>query len=424
MNYQQTVFNSVVEKSIVEKSVVEKSIVEKSIVKIGLGSATDIGGGVENQDDSYIIETPEFVVLSVLDGHGSSGKFFANSSKKIMEQKITEKKNALLDDPVNFIHDCFIELHAQLTDELVIHLNSNGYETKIDTDGCVVQKSKYADTWRRTKCGGTTKSMIVLIKSTLKLYIANVGDSDALLCCTSDILSPTDLHTEKDSVSLIVKENPLSNNMVLTGNHSPNNPTEYTRMRTFCPSDKNKLFASAEFIYDNQINDKTYCSPIFRIHENGNPIIIPAIAGNCYYKNVRKEYASYVVTPKHAEQESRLSNTRSLGDHNLKQYGVSCSPEIQSIELLSLFCKLEEEEEEPVLGIVLATDGVWDNWLYKDVSDFIMYDSCLKASASDLENGTQKVADSFMERNMLFSKRNFGQSADNATVVTMYIRKC
>ena len=49
-----------------------------------------------------------------------------------------------------------------------------------------------------------------------------------------------------------------------------------------------------------------------------------------------------------------------------------------------------------------------------------MDQSCVKAvyGASD---GANRVAKSFMSRNMLFSKRNFGSQADNATGVVMYI---
>ena len=249
---------------------------DSTLFVVSVGSATDIGGSVENQDDYYTIDTPDFTVLSVIDGHGSSGKMFANNCKQIMQQRIMEKHSELLSDPVTFLEGCFVHLHEKITDDLLLKLDSKGIETQITPQGCVLQKSKYSETWNQVNSGGTTKSVILLIKETLKLYIANVGDSDALLCCSSDILKPSDLHYEKNSIPLLVEEDTSSNILVLTGNHSPNNPTEYTRMRTECPSVTNKLNASAEFIYDNQVKDKTTCSSIFDISEtSGKPIVYP-----------------------------------------------------------------------------------------------------------------------------------------------------
>ena len=73
-----------------------------------------------------------------------------------------------------------------------------------------------------------------------------------------------------------------------------------------------------------------------------------------------------------------------------------------------------------LMCLVLSSDGVWDNWVYPDVTKFVMDQSCVKAvyGAAD---GANRVAKSFMSRNMLFSKRNFGTQADNATGIVLYI---
>ena len=51
--------------------------------------------------------------------------------------------------------------------------------------------------------------------------------------------------------------------------------------------------------------------------------------------------------------------------------------------------------------------------------------SCIKAIEDKPEQGAQcgaqRVAKSFMGRNMTFSKKNFGSQADNATVIIMYL---
>ena len=74
----------------------------------------------------------------------------------------------------------------------------------------------------------------------------------------------------------------------------------------------------------------------------------------------------------------------------------------------------------PVLCLVIATDGVWDNWLYEDVTKFVLDASCLGAIKSDA-NGGKRVAQSLMNRNGVYAKRNFGAQADNATGIVLYI---
>ncbi len=72
------------------------------------------------------------------------------------------------------------------------------------------------------------------------------------------------------------------------------------------------------------------------------------------------------------------------------------------------------------LCLVLCTDGVWDNWLYEDVTRFVVDPSCLGAVAA-APDGARRVTMSFMQRNSTYSKRNFGGQADNATGIVMYI---
>ena len=74
----------------------------------------------------------------------------------------------------------------------------------------------------------------------------------------------------------------------------------------------------------------------------------------------------------------------------------------------------------PMLCLVLATDGVWDNWTYEDVTRFVMDSSCVDAVAMGAD-GAHRVALSFMQRNAFYSKRNFGNQADNATGIVLYI---
>lgn len=119
-------------------------------------------------------------------------------------------------------------------------------------------------------------------------------------------------------------------------------------------------------------------------------------------------------------------------------------PEVHRIELAPIFQSLSEETSSSTAGVggatategstpttveqvansticvVVASDGVWDNWIYEDVGRFMMDSSCLNATATHVE-GAQKVMTSFMIRNSQFSKRNFGNQADNATGIVLYL---
>ena len=77
-----------------------------------------------------------------------------------------------------------------------------------------------------------------------------------------------------------------------------------------------------------------------------------------------------------------------------------------------------------VYHCVFSVDGVWDNWIYEDVTKFVLDKSCIQAvmeSNNPNGNGAVRVSQAFMHRNMIFSKRNFGRSADNATGILLYI---
>ena len=103
-----------------------------------------------------------------------------------------------------------------------------------------------------------------------------------------------------------------------------------------------------------------------------------------------------------------------------KCIGVSHLPEVHAIDLEAIFRSQSGASEPLLLCLVLASDGVWDNWLYEDVTKFVMDSSCVSA-VNGSNDGAARVCKSFMTRNTLFSKRNFGNQADNATGIVLYI---
>jgi len=106
--------------------------------------------------------------------------------------------------------------------------------------------------------------------------------------------------------------------------------------------------------------------------------------------------------------------------------GVTHRPEIHHVDLGRLFeavthgAESKQPPETPLLCLILATDGVWDNWTYEDANRFVLDASCINAVKSD-PGGARRVAASFMTRNAVYAKRNFGAQADNATGIVLYI---
>ena len=98
-------------------------------------------------------------------------------------------------------------------------------------------------------------------------------------------------------------------------------------------------------------------------------------------------------------------------------------PEVQTIDLQPIFDRVAQnpgDAPQNMISLVVCTDGVWDNWTYEDVTKFVLDPSCMNAVVSG-GDGARRVAASFMQRNGIYAKRNFGAQADNATGIVVYL---
>jgi hypothetical protein len=189
-------------------------------------------------------------------------------------------------------------------------------------------------------------------------------------------------------------------------------------MRDFASSPDNPNKALINVIYDNnRFKQKNLCCSVYDTSYS-IPTLLQCPESFGYYKNVRKEYGTYVLN----KEGHLLSVTRSMGDFNMYPYGIICEPTISSIDLSSILERYEESKEPKILCVLVSSDGVWDNWLFEDVQNFMLYDNCLTEVESN-SDGAQKVLDSFMIRNKMFGTTNFGSSSDNATSTVIYIKK-
>jgi serine/threonine protein phosphatase PrpC len=71
------------------------------------------------------------------------------------------------------------------------------------------------------------------------------------------------------------------------------------------------------------------------------------------------------------------------------------------------------------LGIALCSDGIWDNWKFEEVSQFLLDGKCVEAAAA--ARSAQDVVSSLMSANLSRAARNFGSSADNMTAIVAYL---
>jgi serine/threonine protein phosphatase PrpC len=346
-----------------------------------------------------------------------------------LKEIIRDGVDELFSDPVSFLNKAFSHIHDKIRDSLVEAFTSDKYEVEVNKlTGEILKRRMPTHAFTSLK-SGTTFSVIVLLGK--MLYSANVGDSTGILYSGTPILKPSHLNNELNS-SVVNTESCLDDYRTyieLTGDHSPENPQEYIRMRKFKCSEENPLFAELLCVY-NEERPKHMCPRVFDISDEGVPTVRRDDGTfGFHYKNVRKEKATY-VTDKYGE--NALSVVRALGDYALSYRGVSCEPEIRSVNLEPLFNQMKENMEltataEPALTtvatlcVVLCTDGVWDNWLYDHVGKFVFDKSCVDAIAADTARGAERVTNSFMIRNQTFAKKNFGWNSDNATGIVMYI---
>jgi len=462
---------------------------------IQIGSYTDLGGtrNHENQDECFTWKgeglSQQITINGVLDGHGKYyGKLCAQWAKEVFIQEFQRKFSQPDFNTVEILIETFDIAQDYIKSKLKEYLETKKVEF-MEEDTYLLSRNNPAFKWSLVS-GGTTCTIVALVGH--ELYIANVGDSNAILCSTSPILSKSMIEYIADAgipdaekhAAKVAKMNfeysqgvDMSNNIILTSDHSPENPLEYYRLRDAKCKEDDPMQPEICVVYDKQDIDKPRCPPVFKIGQDGN---ITRTNKGAYYKNVRKEWASLVTTPSDAKYQDALAFTRSLGDFSLNSYGVDNKPEVTKIDLCHILgaenneaeatkaknndaenneaevidaenneaeatdaenneaeatdaenneaeaTEAENNEAEnneaPTLVIVLATDGVWDHWSDANVAEFVLHGSCLKV-VSDGPGGADRVTKSFMERNHMYSIKNFGASADNATSIIMYVKK-
>jgi serine/threonine protein phosphatase PrpC len=326
---------------------------------IRYGSATNIGCGHENQDNSFVWISPDIQIFGMLDGHSSkNGKHASQFAKDFCEKFIPTNYNLFIENSHEFIKQLFVGANQAIKEGLKIM-----YPNFTEINEVLYYINGFPID------GGSTFTLIIIHNR--KVFVANVGDSSIISCTQS-----------KDACEL-------------NSDHSPENISEFKRIKTIDPTIK--------FIYDGKNKPD-----LFRINpETDEPEITRLVQ---FYKNVRKEAGTLVKKEinNHKDEYVMLTMTRVLGDFALKP-GVTSEPEINEYSLDELF-------GDSIGAFVLATDGLWDNWRFEDVSKFVMDESCLNV----LPN-VQMITDALMQRNIIYANRNFPGQCDDVSIIVIFV---
>ena len=213
--------------------------------------------------------------------------------------------------------------------------------------------------------GGTSCSIIAIVGTTM--IVANVGDSAGVLCAShqdldeslikivgdagfDDDLVKSEMFFESNDETKMQMEEPAMEPLmfgvetlqssqqshpragacgngqavaskrvvVLTGDHSPENPSEFERFRQYWPLEADSSQPRLLVVYDARTHDKARCNSVFEL-QDGQPTVTNR---GKYYKNVRSEWASLVATPPSARFQDALAFTRSIGDFHLHTFGT------------------------------------------------------------------------------------------------------
>jgi serine/threonine protein phosphatase PrpC len=288
--------------------------------------------------------------------------------------------------------------------------------------------------------GGTTATVALVLGGGARLVIANVGDSAALLCGAggaalalrpADEWTPLSPRSDADAggvgaggATLISTSTsataPAPATAVpcveVTTDHTPESAAEFERMAAFRPragaAPGARPVPELLFVYDSLTASKLTCPPIFEPGPDGGP---PRKTGRgTYYKNVRSEWASLVATPPAAMFQDALAFTRSLGDLHLQAYGVTHVPAVR-------WAALGGGARARALALVVASDGLWDNWKADDVAAVVLADEVVAGLTKNGRAAAKAAADALMRANLARAAANFGDSADNMTLAVTWL---
>jgi len=428
------------------------------------------------------------MVMGVLDGHGRDvGKVAAVVGREFLLQYCETHQEVLQMNPYDFLVNGIVAAHQAIKEGFIAALTDKEFEIEETPEKYLVKRKKNSKGQWMCVHGGTSCSLVALVgtklftgnvgDSTGILCTSHPVLSNGMLKFVGDA---GDVSRKASSMSASSTEDTMSNTLVITADHSPESPSEFCRMRSFRQREGDPKQPALLVVYDASQPEKSRCPSVFELDETDQPRVTNR---GSYYKNVRREWASLVAAPASAKFQDALAFTRSIGDFHLHIYGVSELPEVHCVDLKPIFENLSasgayqgasggsnivqtspgklspmktstslspmrlggrglspsrispmeetvntekqvDSSQFPCVAVVLASDGIWDNWEYHDVSNFVMNPANSQGGAGS-GVGIDKAAiasQSLIDSNAVHAKRNFGNQADNATGIVLFIQ--
>ncbi len=355
---------------------------------------------------------------------------------------------ALRADPAPLFETVFAAAHAAIAAAFTEASTAAGYAVSRAAEGYLVRKRA-----GNVFCvhGGSTATVVAILDGR-RVVCANVGDSGALLCGGAGA-PPVELRPAEEWTPLepaAASPAPSGSGagseggpdaagdaggaagdaagggggapaapffaLELTTDHTPESAEEFTRVAAARPSASGaRGMPDALFVYDVLSVAKAACPGIFELR-GGAPV---KTGRGSYYKNVRSEWATLVATPPHAAFQDALAFTRSLGDFHLQSYGVAHAPAVRWAALPARGAGAGAGAH--ALALVLASDGLWDNWLPADVAAAALAPRSLAAARAADAPAVQAAVDALLDANLARAAANFGDSADNMTVLVAWL---
>jgi serine/threonine protein phosphatase PrpC len=420
------------------------------------------GQGKENQDTYFTAQPlPEVAIFAVFDGHGKqNGQLAAQTAARVVEEYLCTHAAQLLSQPNETLAASFAAAHAAIGLAMMErgsgmvwapapapgtprsgaatgggHTDEPWSEEEVRRGGFPLELIDSPDGGPRywdAADGGTTATVAVVLHSKT-LVLAAVGDSSAVV-----------LGRRADGGG--------ATGLVVVEEHGATNPAEYTRLQTTLSPGQN-----VRFVYECPGGETV---DIFAVEADGSATldtagVFEADRHDCAIKTARGDLCSVILVPERTVElpptgkgakncaskraglnggrrpaaagpvaacitcgEQGIAMTRSLGDFYAHSFGVSSEPEIVTINLHTLAA----DNGWADAALLLASDGIWDLWEYKDVAEAIL--KAEEPTAGDTKGaaamGDPRLASrlgAFCERTRAMGESYFGECADNLTGV-------
>ena len=346
--------------------------------------ATIIEEGVEQVVDKLV------GFIGVYDGHGNyNGLFISQFTKEFMEKFIVKHWTRINADFEGTINELFSLLSDELRVALLKKTEVENFAARIiqveapegKNYNYLEYKYKHSDEWVLVR-GGTTISLQFFLDNG-DSYHVHVGDSECMLLKkTLDNILSDEIVVNNN------RPNYKTSYEVPTQNHSPDSIEQYNRVTT------NYGENAGLFIYDENTPYRSHIN-IFKDNKMKDSDRMHASGCKLYHKNVEGDWATLFSDRLH---KSHLAFVCSMGDYYLLHSGLSHTPTIVKTDLTN------------VSSILLASDGLWDNWKKEEVKD-----AYFKLENEEVPD--KDIFNQLMLKTTIEAMSNFGPSRDDITAI-------